>query len=336
MMALDANVTFTTTVRLQADADYAAHANVLPIPDMLPSSRYRLQDELRLFILVIRAALRARVLLVNGCRGRFKPELLAVLLSRLLPGRYRPRVVLYGDMFHQHRGLRGALQRLALRLVDQVIDRYVVITEAESQLFPQLWRVDPQKMRVCPYFLETARHPSAQAGAAGDHIFAGGNSFRNYEPLLAAARRLPAYQFILCTGRLNGRTDLPPNVTASLVTHQRYVELIETAAAVIIPLQTDLHRVAGLQTALDALWLRKPTIITDALGVREYVQHHQTGLVVDGTVGGYVDAIRWIMHPANANAVRQMGQQARASLEEQFTLHNHVQRLLTVIAEVSS
>ncbi len=45
----------------------------------------------------------------------------------------------------------------------------------------------------------------------------GGDSFRDYEAVLAAARQLPEVRFVLCTTRLAGRDDLPENVEASPV-----------------------------------------------------------------------------------------------------------------------
>ncbi|MCB0208061.1 MAG: glycosyltransferase family 4 protein [Anaerolineae bacterium] len=326
---------FATTVRLHTNPNYAAHARVLAVPDMLPNSKYRSSDELRLFGEVFKAAFGEKTLLLNACRGRFKPELCVTVLIGLWPKRFRPKVVMYGDMFQQTSGLRGKIERMIMKLADRSIMRYVVITAAERDVFPKIWGIDKTKMRVCPYFLEQKRHSNgAMTLPTGQHIFAGGNSFRNFEPLIEAARQLPQYEFVLCTSALNDRTDLPPNIKAGLVPHDQYVKLISTAAAVVVPLKTGMHRIAGLQTCFDAMWAKKPTIVTEALGVREYIDDHKTGMIVDGSPESYAEAIRWVLDPNHRKEVEQMCEQAHTILRDQYTLDNHIDQLLAVMDEV--
>jgi glycosyltransferase involved in cell wall biosynthesis len=326
--------TFATTVRLQSDPTYAARARVLPIPDMLPTSRYRLRDELSIFYLVLQALFREKVLLINACRGRFKPELIVTTLAGFLPRYLRPKIVLYGDFFQpSENNILGKLERFVMRLADRSTNAYVFITEAERGVFARTWRVPKEKTYVCPYFIERKRHSSPASQEVGRHIFSGGNSFRDYEPILEAARHLPDHQFVLCTSALNGRTDIPKNVHAGLVSHQEYVQLINSAAAIVIPLQTGLKRIAGLQTAFDSMWLKKPTIITDALGVREYLTDDETGLIVDGSPGSYREAIAWVMDPGNETAVATMCQKAHDTVG-QYTLEKHVHHLLAVMDKI--
>jgi glycosyltransferase involved in cell wall biosynthesis len=327
--------TFATTVRLQTNANYATRARVLAVPDMLPNSKYRFADEIRLFREVLKAAFGEETLLLNACRGRFKPELLVTVFIGLWPKRYRPKIVMYGDMFQQTPGLRGKVERTIMKLADRSIIRYVVITAAEQDIFPQIWGIDKAKMRICPYFLDKTRHDTPiKTTSQGLHIFAGGNSFRNFEPLIDAARRLPEHEFVLCTSSLADRTDLPSNVKAGLVPRDQYVKLISTAAVVVVPLQTGLHRIAGLQTCLDAMWSKKPTIVSDALGVREYVDDRETGLIVDGTPESYVEAIQWVLDPSHHEEVEHMCERAHNVLRDQFTLENHIDHLLAVTDEV--
>ena len=325
---------FATTVRLQANPCYANRAKVLPIPDMLPTSKYRLVDEWRIFSAVIGALFRDDVLLINACRGRFKPELMATILAGFLPKTRRPKIVLYGDMFQPSGDFRYQVERLLMWLADRATQRYVLLTEAEREAFSHIWDIDKGKVEVCPYYLAPGRHTATTPNVDGQHIFAGGNSFRNYNPLIEAARELPQYQFILCTPLLDGRRDLPANVRAGLVSRQEYVQLIDTAAAVVIPLQTGLKRIAGLQTCFDSMWLKKPTIISDALGINEYVENGRTGLVVAGSPQSYVDSIEWVMDPNNRQSIETMCEAAHKTIKEQYTLANHVHHLLTIMNEV--
>ena len=59
--------------------------------------------------------------------------------------------------------------------------------------------------------------------------------------------------------------------------------------------------------------LGKPVVVTDALGVRDYVEDRRTGLIVPpGDPAAMRAALDWLLDPANASEVRAMGERARA------------------------
>ncbi len=320
------------------DPRFAARARLIQIPprlDKLPRPKTRLRDELILFVRVVLAALREHTLLLFSSRGRFKPELLATIFIGFWPRRFRPAILLYGEMYEPTGGFRGRAERRIMQLADRAITRYVVYTEAERQIFPRLWRVDAAKMRVCPVYHGPARPGTdVPKKPRGRHIFAGGNSFRNYQPLIEAARQLPDYEFIIATTKLAGLTDLPSNVKAGAVSPQQYLQLIETAGAVVVPLRVGLHRLTGLITYFQSMWLKKPTIVSDALGVREHIQDGETGLIVDGSAESYAQALRWVLDPANNEQVNRMCDNAHTSILERFTVEHHVTHVLAAIDEV--
>ena len=109
---------------------------------------------------------------------------------------------------------------------------------------------------------------------------------------------------------------------------------MEEAAVVVVPLQRNTQRIAGALTYLEAMWLNKPTVVSDGLGVREYVVHGETGWLVDGTPQSYVTALRWILTPANEEAVATVCAQAHGAVDSQFNMARHVTALLAVMAEV--
>ena len=196
-----------------------------------------------------------------------------------------------------------------MRMANRATKAYIVYTEAERDLFFPTWHISKEKIHVIPYFINTDRHTSAEQQDVSRHIFAGGNSFRNFEPLLAAARELPDYEFVFCTGSLSGHQDIPPHIRTGYVSLQEYVHLIKSAAAVIIPVQTGLKRTAG---------------------IRDYVIDGETALIVDGSAESYREAISWVMDPANETAVATMGEKAHHAVG-QFTIEKHVRCLLSVM-----
>ncbi|MFQ5408998.1 MAG: glycosyltransferase family 4 protein [Anaerolineales bacterium] len=330
---------FATTFRSACrDPRFAARARLIPVPeglDKLPRGPFNPADEWSLFRAVLRAARRENALLLFSSRGRLKPELLAAAYIGFWPARRRPAIVFYGEMYEPSPGLRHWVERIVVRLANRAIRRFVVYSEAECETFSQTWGVAREKLRACRFYrLATARNESPAQKPTAGHVFAGGNSYRDYEPLVEAARRMPAQQFVICTSRLDGRDDLPPNVRAGLVSPNEFVDLIATAAVVVVPMQMGTRRIAGMLTYLQAMWMKKPTIVSDALGARDYVRPGETGLVVDGTPAGYVQAIRYLLAPENAARVEQLCAQAHAAVRDEFTLENHVTQLLSVLDEV--
>ncbi len=317
--------------------DFAAAARQIAVPaqlDQLPLGRFRPWDEVRLLVNVLRAGGREKALLLFSSRGRCKPELLATVLIGFWPRRWRPAVVLYGEMFEPNRGLRHRLERLIMRLADRAIERYVVYSEAECHIFPGLWQVNEDKMRYC-HQLREGEFDSLPSIPQQNHVFAGGDSFRDYEAVLVAARELPDVRFVLCTTRLAGRGDLPPNVESGPVPFERFVELMLSAAVVLVPLRKGFHRITGTMTYLEAMWLKKLTVVPDALAVREYVEDGVTGKVVDGSAKDYIHAIRWAQAPENAEQLMCICERAHETVTKRFTLDRHARGLLTIMDELA-
>lgn len=331
----------TTFVDAMADPSFAARATLIEVPpglDRLPRGPFRLGDELLLILRVLRAALSAPALLLFSSRGHLKPEILAILLIGLWPRRLRPAIVLYGEMFEPNPGLQGALERLIMGLADRAVDRYVVYSTGEREVFARTWGVSPAKIRFCPFFIAPRSTldstPDLGAEPRGEHVFAGGNSFRDYEPLIEAARQMPHVSIHIGTVRLAGRADLPPNVRAAWFDRDEWDRLVRTAAVVAVPLKRGLRRTAGLLTLLEAMWSRRPLIVTDALGVRDYVSDGVTGVVVEGTAESFVEALRWALGPDGRMAMVLMGEAAHAEVGERFTLARHSECMLAVLDEL--
>ncbi len=338
-MASRSDPTFFTSVWCAHDEPrFAARAHWIFVPpglDVLPRQPFNLRDEAMLFVAVLRAALHGRPLLLFSSRGRLKPELLASALLGLCPKGLRPPIIFYGEMYEPDAGWRGIGERLLVQLADRAVSRFVVYSQDEARLFASTWGVSPAKMRVSHFFFHD---PSHAAGALEPpreerYIFAGGNSFRDYGPLIEAARALPDISFVICTSQL-AHHDLPPNVQVGRVPPEVYRSLIAGATAVVIPLRSDLRRSAGLLTVMEAMALAKPIIVSDAVAVREYVEEGRTGMIVDGSPAGYLAALRWAMDPANATSLVRMGRAAQGVVEQRFTLEAHVSALLAVVDEV--
>ena len=326
---------FSSTVRYSNHPCFAQRARVLPVPDMVQWGKYRLRDELKLIKVILQAALQEKVLLLFSSRGFLKPDLLATAIMGLWPKSSRPRVVLYGEMFEPNTNLRGLLERWIMKLADRAIYRYVVNSTDELHVFAETWRVERAKLRFCPtYFPEVEVDAVVERKVRRGHLFAGGDSLRDYEPLIEAAKQLPEYQFVFCTTRLDKHKDLPVNVKIGPTQRQQYLELMDTASAVVIPLRQGLRRPVGLFTLLGAMWTKKPTIVPTALGVQDYALENSVR-VVDGSAQSYVEAIRWMLAPENVDRVDEMCETAHRIVRRQCTRDCHIECLLAILDEAS-
>jgi glycosyltransferase involved in cell wall biosynthesis len=115
--------------------------------------------------------------------------------------------------------------------------------------------------------------------------------------------------------------------------HEQYVERLRRSPVVVVPLVPTANRSAGQTTYVNALAMGKLVVVTDCLGVRDYVEHRVTGLVVPpGDAQALREALAWAVDPANAAEVRAIRERARALAQERFRPDEYVASLLRVAA----
>lgn len=243
-----------------------------------------------------------------------------------------------------HRGgpeglaFRAPAQRL-IGALDTPDTHYCVLARAEREIFPALWGVDSRRVHFTPFFhfmdrrvefppfLEMLEHDGA--ATANGSVFAGGDSLRDYEPLLAAATSIPA-RVTIATTKLQGRA-LPENVEAGPMSPLEFYAAMARASVVVVPLAGGRVRAAGLLTYLNAMALGKVVILTDSLGVSDYVEDRRTGLIVaEGEPQALAEALRWALDPANVAAVRTMAERAREEVRTRYSIDRYLQALLAI------
>jgi glycosyltransferase involved in cell wall biosynthesis len=265
---------------------------------------------------VLKAARTERLLLLDSVSGRLHPDVIACALLALLPERGRPILVLQGDMWAPRPGVRGLFERALIRLVDRAVDRYIVYSNDDRDIFPGLWGINPDKVGVCLcYHHVTDDELAGEEPASEGHVFAGGDSGRDYAPLVEAARQFPETQFVLATAWVSPKP-VPPNVKLVLAertptSHAEFVRLLRTSRAVVVPLKRGMRISVGQQTILNSMFIGKPTIVSDSLAVREHVNHGDDALVVDGSAESYAAALGWLLDPQNRDAVARMAERGR-------------------------
>lgn len=226
------------------------------------------------------------------------------------------------------------LEKLMARILDGPRIGYCVLTDWERERFPSSWQVDPERVFMTPYCHTLSAAELAAPVSTEGGVFAGGNSLRDYGPLVEAATAIDE-RFVLATSAVDGPT--PANLTAGPVDERRYFELFRAARVVVVALGARPDRTAGQQTYLNAMALGKPLIVTDSPGVREYVEDGRTGIIVPpGDPQAMAEALRWMLDPANREEVSRMTAAAVRVAREDHSPERYLRSLLAVADRMSA
>lgn len=223
--------------------------------------------------------------------------------------------------------LTHLLSLLLIRVADGSHVRWCVLSTAELELFPKVWHVSADRVVFVPFFHTLWAGDESLPVGDGGFILAGGNSLRDYERLAAALLGCSADVRIASSWR----PAVPlSNATVAAVSHDEFYAMLRTCHALVLPLISST-RSSGQQTYLNAMALGKPVIVTDAPGVRDYIDPGVTGVIVgeDGPAA-LRRAIEHVIDPANAAIYADMGSRAQHCVIENFTDSIYRRRLLQI------
>lgn len=296
---------------------------------------------LRYAIQVARMARRFDSLIILGSVGfsdRYRDLLVGVLVRRVT-ARHVHMVIADctwsagSRRLEQKMGIFAHLsevaQRALVRLLANDKTLFCVLTIWEKSRFPKHWGVAPDRVSLTP-FCHTLYDYEALEPRRGSYVFAGGDSLRDYRLLIDAVRDTELE--VLIATRLT-IPDVPPNVTVKAMTHQQYVDALLGARIVAVPLAPDPYRSAGQQTYLNAMLLRKVTIVTDSPGVREVVTNSVDAVVVEPEVAALREALRYYGIKAGEEELDEMGDRARTTVLKGYTPAHYRHKLLKLATD---
>lgn len=171
---------------------------------------------------------------------------------------------------------RGKWTRRITRLFACRVDRWLVIRSSDTDVLHRVYGVPAERCVFVPF---PVRHQPAAVDRGG-HLYSAGNAHRDWDTLLDALTQVsckaviaPGSPLVLPSevkGRVVQMGQLPPEEGRALA---------EAAFAVaVILMETDLP--SGPLVLLDAMMLAKPVVATDVAGIRDYVEHDVTALLV--------------------------------------------------------
>ncbi|SEQ58420.1 glycosyltransferase [Microlunatus flavus] len=206
-----------------------------------------------------------------------------------------------------------------------------VLSSEEGRRFPPFWGIEEANVHVTPYWasnlgaLRDARDAApAPAGAEPPAVFAGGDSLRDYRPLLEAAEAVQGT--VRIATRLPVPSSLPSNVVAGPVGQDEFLRLAVQAQVAVVPLVADAQRSGGQKTYLGAMGLGQTVVVPEAPGVLDHVRPDVTGLVPPADdAGALAEAVNAAV--TDADLRRRLGEAAQADVAERFSAAAYGERL---------
>jgi glycosyltransferase involved in cell wall biosynthesis len=236
-------------------------------------------------------------------------------------GRSRPETGVDGEP-----RLGRGLTRAVVRAMDHPNIHYAVLSRDEQRTLPATWGIDRSRVHFVAFCTTLKREPPPSPREPS--VFSGGNSLRDYRALAAARDRLEWPLTIATTlYGADARAGIGP------LAPDAYAASAARSAIAVVALQRDTVRSAGQQTYLNAMLLGQAVVVTEAPGVRDYIDDGRTGLVVANEPDALADAInRLIADPARRET---LGRAARAEVLERFRLPDYYGRLLDLADDLT-
>jgi glycosyltransferase involved in cell wall biosynthesis len=172
---------------------------------------------------------------------------------------------------------------------------------------------------------------------AEDYILVVGREQRDWQTLLQATSATGLKLVIVASSPWStSRLDLVKAGGVRVLKYVPYVELrnlYARARLVVLPLR-DVDYAAGVNTALEAMSMGKPLVLSRTQGIQDYVVHGETGMYVTPYNPLELrDTILWLWERSRQR--ERLGANARAAVERYMNLDLYAERVAQVVREVS-
>lgn len=245
------------------------------------------------------------------------PQLPAVIgMQQRMTGKKRiPVVAWLFNVGTCSSGIRQAIAQYSL----ENIDHFVVHTRREIEIYHHWLGIPKERFEFVPYhqseipitYEENTTHP---------FITALGSAHRDYSTFFQAVEKLNLPTVVASSQRALEGLTVPPNVKTPFgINRADCLRLAQEGRISIVPLRP-LPQVtaAGQITIVEAMLMGRAIIATRCHGAEDYIQHGETGLLVEPkSVDDLIQAIEMLWNdPALRN---RLGQAAKRYAEEHYS-----------------
>ncbi|RKT32343.1 glycosyl transferase family 1 [Roseovarius halotolerans] len=205
------------------------------------------------------------------------------------------------------------------------IDEFIVFSQYERSLYSEYFGFQPERFRFLHWAME-APQPGPENPVSGpdSYLCSIGGEGRDYRLLAEAMRALPDVAMVVVARPHSIRgINFPQNVKVftNLPARQTW-RIVQDSAGVVIPLRSD-KTTCGHITIVGSMLLGRAMVITDSLGVSDYVEDGVNAhLVPAGDTAAMIAAVQGLSH--NSAAMRDLGARASARAREKHALSGWV------------
>jgi glycosyltransferase involved in cell wall biosynthesis len=236
------------------------------------------------------------------------------------------------ELYLDETTLNSRLRKVLFRWALKGCDCFVTNCTAEMPAYSAFLGLPEDRF----HFLSWPSNLPVQADVADDgYIFAAGRSFRDWNVLCEAARRLPA-PFVVVAERAaaSGMARLNNVTTYCDIDRQQYLDLLRKARIVVVPLRPTVRSI-GQAVVLEAMAFGKPIVAGRVPGIVDYVCEGETGLYYEpGDPGSLVDRLKQLLADV---ALRQcLGAQARHAVRDRFNKAQYSRAMLDLMCQVAA
>ena len=193
-----------------------------------------------------------------------------------------------------------------------------------------------------PHRMDTAFYcpgdePASAANGSPSVLSVGGDASRDFDTLLRAVELCRSatqdgFRCLIKTHLPIGETVAGIQVIREPVSWVGLRDLYRKARIVVLPLKDSLHA-GGINTLLEAMSVGRPVVVSDSRGIRDYVQHEETALVVPpGSPTAMAQAIRRLLD--SPDEARRLGENARQFVVNTSRNSVYAQSLAGILREV--
>lgn len=211
------------------------------------------------------------LLVSHGPRPAFYSSSIACICNRKLPH------LVYSFNFTQ---LPTGMQHKLMAKAYQQPQKFVTYSTAEKQLYSDYFDIPTNRIDMIHW---SVHRPHIDLNAPrivnGDYICALGSQGRDFHTLLAAMKLLPSVQLVIVTHPqyLHG-LNIPDNVKVLTdVPLKQAHNVLAHSQLMVVPLR-DSEVPCGHVTIVSGMFFSKPMIVTNSIGVHDYIEDGETGL----------------------------------------------------------
>jgi glycosyltransferase involved in cell wall biosynthesis len=220
----------------------------------------------------------------------------------------------------------------------EAMTRILVHSILQAEIAKRELGIPSAKLAYLPYYADTDFW--RPRGVAEDRlVVAAGREHRDYATMAAACGPLDARVFVaagsLHSPKANSHQPVrwPDNFACGFADYLALRDLYARASVVVVPLiETDFQ--AGITTVLEAMSMGKAVVVTTTRGQSQAVHDGVTGIrVPPGDAVQLGDAVRFLLD--NPVERRRLGDAARESVLDSFSVEAYAQRLAEHLAELA-